>query len=88
MVSFKGPHVVRDLILTCVRWYLASPLSDRQVEELMQERGVPVDHATIHRWVLNSSSPLEEAFHRRKRPMWRSWRLDETYRKVKGEWRY
>ena len=88
MISFKGAHFVRDIILTCVRWYLAYPLSYRQVEELMQERGVSVDHATIHRWVLKYSSQLEEAFHCRKCPVGRSWRMDETYIKVKGEWRY
>ena len=54
----------------------------------MEERGVSVDHATIHRWVLKYTPLLEEAFHRRKRPMGRSWRMDETYIKVKGEWRY
>jgi putative transposase len=88
MVSFKGVHCVRDIILTCVRWYLAYPLSSRQVEELMEERGVSVDHATINRWVLKSSPLLEETFHRRKRPGGRSWRMDETYIRVKGQWRY
>jgi putative transposase len=88
MVSFKGAHFVKDIILTCVRWYLAYPLSYRQVEELMEERGVSVDHATINRWVLKYSPPLEEAFHRRKRPVGRSWRMDETYIKVKGQWSY
>jgi putative transposase len=88
MVSFKGAHFVRDIILTCVRWYLAYPLSYRQVEELMEERGVSVDHATINRWVLKYSSQLEATFHRRKRPVGRSWRMDETYIRIKGEWRY
>jgi putative transposase len=88
MVSFKGAHFVRDIILTCVRWYLAYPLSYRQVEELMEERGVSVDHATIQRWVLKYSPLLEETFHRRKRPVGRSWRMDETYIRVKGQWRY
>ena len=55
MMSFKGAHFVKDSILTCVRWYLAYPLSYRQVEELMEERGVSIDHATIHRWVLKES---------------------------------
>jgi hypothetical protein len=82
MISFKGAHFVKDIILTCVRWYLAYPLSYRQVEELMEERGVSVDHATINRWVLKYSPPLEEAFHRRKRPVGRSWRMDETYMSV------
>jgi putative transposase len=71
-----------------VRWYVAYPLSTRQVEELMEERGVTVDHSTINRWVIKYSPPLEEAFHRRQRPVWVSWRLDETYIKVKGQWYY
>jgi len=63
-------------------------LSYRHVEELMAERGVPVDHATIQRWVVKYSPHLEDAFHHRKRPVWISWRMDETYIRVKGEWRY
>ena len=62
-----------------VRWYVAYPWSYRHVEELMQERGVPVDHATIQRWVVKYSPLLEEAFHRRKRSVWVSWRMDETF---------
>ena len=88
MISFNGAHFVKDIILTCVRWYLAYPLSYRQVEELMEERGVSVDHATIHRWVLKYSPQLEETFHHRKRPCGLGWRMDETYIRVKGEWRY
>jgi putative transposase len=67
---------------------VAYPLSTRHVEELMEERGVELDHATINRWVIKYSPQLEEAFHRRKRPVWLSWRMDETYIRVKGEWRY
>jgi transposase-like protein len=88
MISFKGAHFPPAIILTCVRWYVAYPLSYRHVEELMEERGVPIDHATIQRWVVKHSSQLEEAFHRRKRPVGHSWRMDETYIRVKGEWRY
>src|SRR5713226_5274181 len=84
-VSFKGAHFPKDMILTGVRWYLAYPLSTRHVEELMLERGVHVDHSTINRWVIKYSPLLEAAFHRRKRPVWVSWRMDETYIKVKGE---
>jgi putative transposase len=87
-VSFKGAHFPQDIILTGVRWYVAYPLSTRHVEELMRERGVQVDHATINRWVIRYSPQLEEVFHRRKRPVCRSWRMDETYIRVKGEWRY
>src|SRR5712691_2287803 len=71
-----------------VRWYLAYPLSTRHVEELMEERGVELDHATINRWVIKYSPLLEEGFHRRKRPVYVSWRMDETYMRVKGEWKY
>src|SRR4029450_2368115 len=87
-VSFKGAHFPTDIILMGVRWYVAHPLSSRHVEELMAERGVPVDHATIQRWVVKYSPQLEEAFHRRKRPVGHSWRMDETSIRVKGEWRY
>jgi putative transposase len=88
MVSFKGAHFQRDIILTCVRWYVAYPLSYRHLEEMMQERGVSVDHATINRWVLKYTPQLQEAFHRHKRPVWVSWRMDETYIKIKGQWYY
>ena len=71
-----------------VRWYVAYPLSTRHVEELMAERGVDVDHSTINRWVVKYSLQLEEAFHRCKRPVWISWRMDETYMTVKGQWCY
>jgi transposase-like protein len=87
-INFKGTHFPPDIILMGVRWYLAYPLSYRHVEELLEERGVPIDHATIQRWVVKYSPLLEEAFHRRKRPVWVSWRMDETYIKVKGQWRY
>src|SRR5262245_1972541 len=86
-ISFKGAHFPKDIILMGVRWYVAYPLSYRHVEELMAERGVPVDHATIQRWVVKYSPVLEEAFHRRKRSVYVSWRMDETYIKVKGQWR-
>jgi putative transposase len=87
-VSFKGAHFPEDIILTGVRWYVAYPLSTRHVEELMRERGVYVDHSTINRWVVKYSPQLAEAFHRRKRSVGRSWRMDETYIKVKGQWSY
>ncbi len=87
-ISFKGAHFPPEVILMGVRWYLAYPLSTRHVEELMEERGVNVDHSTINRWVVKYSPQLEEEFHRRKRPVWVSWRLDETYIRVKGAWVY
>ena len=86
-VSFKGAHFPQEIILLGVRWYVAYPLSTRHIEELMEERGVEVDHSTINRWVIKYSPQLEEAFHRRKRSVWVSWRMDETYIKVTGEWK-
>ena len=87
-ISFKGAHFPPEVILMGVRWYLAYPLSTRHVEELMEEGGVDVDHATINRWVIKYSPQLEDVFHRRKRSVWTSWRMDETYIRVKGEWKY
>ena len=81
-------HYPLDVILTCVRWYVANPLSLRHLEEMMAERGVSVDHSTVHRWAIKLLPVLEKAFRRRKRPVGKSWRMDETYIRIKGEWRY
>lgn len=88
MIRFKGAHFAKDIILTCVRWYIAYPLSYRQLFALTQERGVSVDDATIHRWVLKYAPQLEAVFHRRKRPVHVSKRMDETYIRVRGHWHY
>lgn len=72
-----------------VRWYTAYSLSYRDVEELMLERGTHVDHATLNRWVIEFSPKLEAVFRRRyKQKVGMSWRMDETYVKVKGKWHY
>src|SRR5215471_21443487 len=85
-ISFKGAHFPQEVMLMGVRWYVAYPLSTRHVEELMAERGVDVDLSTINRWTIKYSPLLEEAFHRRKRPVWVSWRMDETV--VFQKWRW
>ncbi|WP_409564989.1 IS6 family transposase [Microvirga sp.] len=85
---FKGRHFDRSVILLCVRWYLAYSLSLRDLEEMMAERGVQVDHATIHRWTVHYAPLLLEQFNRRKRPVTDKWHVDETYIKVRGQWRY
>src|SRR3984893_15845335 len=87
-IAFKGSHFERDVILWGVRWYVAYPLSYRQIEEMMEERGVEVDHSTLNRRVLKYVPVLEKAFLARKRPVGGSWRLDETYVRVKGAWKY
>ena len=78
MIDFKGSHFETEIILVCVRWYLAYPLSYRQIEEIMQERGVSVDHSTLNRWVLKYTPLLEQAFRKRKKSVGTSWRMDET----------
>jgi len=85
-VSLTGAHCPNEVMLMGVRWEVASPLRTRHVEDLMEERGVERDHATLQRWVLQSSPRLEDAFHRRQRPVWVSWRMDETALKVNGAW--
>jgi putative transposase len=84
----KRLHYPLDVMLMCVRWYVAYPLSLRHIEEMVAERGICVDHSTVHRWALKLLPVLEKAFRRRKRPVGKSWRMDETYIRVKGEWRY
>ena len=84
----KRLHYPLDVILTCVRWYVCYALSLRNLEKMMGERGIAVDHSTVHRWALKLLPVLEKAFRCRKRPVGKSWRVDETYIKVKGEWKY
>ena len=84
----KRLHYPLDVILTCVRWYVAYPLSLRHIEEMMQERGVFVDHSTVHRWAMKVLPVLACIFRKRKRPVGSTWRMDETYIKVAGQWKY
>ncbi|KTC84765.1 IS6 family transposase [Legionella drozanskii] len=89
MISFKWRHFKKDMILMLVRWYLAYSLSYRDIEELALERGLKVDHSTINRWVIEYAPQLEDSFRKRhKRPVRISWRMDESYIKVKGQWVY
>ena len=64
------------------------PLSWRHLEEMMTERGIAVDHSPVHRWAIMLLPALEKAFRRCKRVVGKSWRMDETYVKVRGEWKY
>ncbi|MBD2751170.1 IS6 family transposase [Microvirga sp. BT688] len=85
---FKGRHFDRSVIVLCVRWYLAYNLSLRNLEEMMAERGISVDHATIRRWIIRYSPELLERFNRRERAVTGRWHIDETYIKVRGSWMY
>jgi len=84
----KRMHYPLEVMLSCVRWYVAYPLSLRHIEEMMAERGVFVDHATVHRWALKIVPVLVKVFRGLKRAVGKSWRMDETYIKVLGEWKY
>src|ERR1700730_18445443 len=88
MIDFKGSHFEREVILWGVRWYVAYPVSYRQLEEMMGKRGVEVDHSTLNRWVLKYVPLLDTQFRARKRPVGSSWRMDETYVRVSGAWKY
>ncbi len=85
---FKRIHYPFDVMLMCLRWYVAYGLSVRNLEEMMAERGVEVDHSMVHRWAVKLLPILEKTFRRRKRPIGKSWRVDETYIKIKGKWKY
>jgi len=89
MISFKWRHFQKEIILLVVRWYLSYALSCRDLEEMMIEKGIKVDHSTINRWVIHYAPLLEEEFRKNyKRKVGSSWRMDETYIKVKGIWQY
>ena len=85
---FMRLHYPIEVILVCVRWCVAYPLIYRHLEEMMAERGVGVDHSTIHRWAIKMLPVLAAVCRRRKRPVGKSWRMDETYIKVAGQWKY
>jgi putative transposase len=88
MLNTKRMRFPIDVILVCIRWYAAYPLSDRHLEEMMQERGVVVDHSSINRWAIRFLPLLEKAFQEHKHAAGTSWRMDETYIRVNGAWKY
>jgi len=87
-VIFKWRHFEPAIILCAVRWYLQYSLSCRDVEELVTERGLPADHTTIWRWVQRYAPELNKRCRRELKPTNGSWRVDETYIPVSGEWIY
>ena len=88
MIDFKGSHYPREVVLHAVFFYLRYAVSYRDLEEILQERGVDVDHATLNRWVVRYSPLIAKEAQRRKARTSSSWRMDETYIKVKGKWNY
>ena len=88
MVDFKGSHYPKDVVLYAVFFYVRDAVSYRDLEEIMAERGVAADHATLNRWVVKYSPLIACQARRRKSATSRSWRMDETYIQVKGKWTY
>ena len=86
--AFAGFFFPPDVIVLAVRWYLRFGLSYRDVEELLAERGVAVDHVTIYRWVQRFTPLLAEAARPCRHGVGDRWQVDETYVKVAGKWRY
>jgi transposase, IS6 family len=85
---FKWRHYEPEIILLCVRWYLRYSLSYRDLEEMMAERGLHVDHTTIYRWVQRYAPQFEKRVRAQLKPTNDSWRVDETYIKVRSAWMY
>jgi transposase-like protein len=85
---FKWRRFLPELILLNVRWYCRYSVSYRNLEEMMQERGVELDHSTINRWVLKYAPELDKRIRRHLKPTNDSWKVDETYIKIKGVWKY
>src|SRR5258708_5629957 len=85
---FKWRHFQSDIILLCIRWYLRYSLSYRNLEEIMLERGLHIDHTTIYRWVQHYAPELEKRCRPHLNATTDSWKVDETYIKVKKEWKY
>lgn len=87
-ISFSGRHYPSDIIMMALRYYLAYKLSYREIEEIFAERHIHFDHSTLNRWVIKYAPQLETRFRKRKHKVTDSWRMDETYIKVKGKWLY
>jgi transposase-like protein len=85
---FAGRHFDREVIILCVRWYLRFKLSLRDLVEMMAERDLSLAHTTIMRWVQHYTPEFEKRWHRYALAVGQSWRVDETYVKIKGEWCY
>lgn len=85
---FAGRHFDREVIILCVRWYLRFKLSYRDLVEMMAERGLALVHTTILRWVRRYAPEFIKRWNRFRKSTGRSWRVDETYIRVRGHWTY
>jgi putative transposase len=88
MNYFKGKQFQKDVIIVAVGYYLRYNLSYREIQELLYDRGINVCHTTIYRWVQEYSKVLYHLWKKKNRPSFYSWKMDETYIKIKGRWHY
>jgi transposase, IS6 family len=86
--AFRGFRFPAEVILRAVRWYLQFPISYRDLERMLADRGVEVDHVSLYRWVQRFAPELEKRVRRHLRPCRGPWHVDETYIRVDGGWRY
>lgn len=87
MLKMEGMRFPKEIILLCIRWYTANPLSYRNHGELTLKRGVHVDHSSVDRWAIKFLPVLEKIFRKHKRDVGVSWRMDETCLLVNGQWK-
>ena len=85
---FRGRHFDSSIIILCVPWYITYKLSYRDLRDMMAERGVDLPHTTVLRWVQYYVPEFEKKWSHLARPAGTSWRVDETYVRVRGEWKY
>ena len=88
MNHFKRKQFQKDVIVVAVGYYLRYNLSYRDVQEILYDRGIPVCHTTIYRWVQEYGKILYEIWKRKNRQSFYSWKMDEAYIKIKGKWHY
>jgi len=86
MLKTKGSWYPSEIIVDSIYLKLRFTLSYRDIEELLKDRGINLDHATVQRWVVKYSPQIEKAFHKKKQKVGKSWRMDETSMKIRGEW--
>ena len=88
MTQFKGKQFQKDVIIVAVGYYLRYNLSYREVQEILYDRGIHVCHTTIYRWVQEYGKILYQIWKKKNKQSFYSWKMDETYIKIKGKWHY
>ena len=85
-LNLSGRHYPSDIIMYALRYYLAYKLSYREIDEIFAERNIHFDYSTLNRWVIKYTTQLQAVFRKKRRRVSGSWRMDETYIKIKSQW--